>query len=337
MPNKILITSLGSIGKRHLRNIKHLLKDCEISVLRRKNSISDTVNHQFHTLKDAIKFNPDCIVIASPAPFHMKQFLAFNKLNKPVFIEKPLSRTLDELKKFNISNNTFSMVGYILRFHPTLNKIKKIIDAETYGKVLCADIEVGQFLPDWRPQSDYRKGVSAIKKLGGGVLLELSHEIDYATWLFGNPISLFCSSRKLSNLDLDVEDYANLIFEYGDKNVSIHLDFLQRKPQMIFKIVFEQGTVIADLIRNELILKSPAGKDRLIRHISRKDSNEDYIRQFDFLFYKSLKGYKPAFSETKKFKNYCTFDQAKNTMNIIDIAKKSNSEGKRIFLKGKKL
>ena len=95
----------------------------------------------------------------------------------------------------------------------------------------CCRYRSRSILPDWRPQSDYRKGVSAIKKLGGGVLLELSHEIDYATWLFGNPISLFCSSRKLSNLDLDVEDYANLIFEYGDKMSQFIWIFFKENPK----------------------------------------------------------------------------------------------------------
>ena len=106
------------------------------------------------------------------------------------------------------------------RYMPLFNNIKNIIDQRIIGNILAVNVYAGQYLPNWRSNSDYRDGVSANKSLGGGVLLELSHEIDYVIWLFGVPKSVICSAPKISNLEIDVEDIANIIFEYEQIRIS---------------------------------------------------------------------------------------------------------------------
>jgi predicted dehydrogenase len=163
-----------------------------------------------------------------------------------------------------------------------------MISKKKYGETKLVDIKVGQYLPDWRLNKDYTKSVSAQKKLGGGVLLELSHEIDYSTWIFGIPKKIFGLKKKISNLKIDVEDVATLIFEYPKKIIQISLDFLQQVPKMEIKIVCDRGTIYADLINQKLILfnkKNPNGKK--IRFQKFKNSNEIYLYQMDFLLFKS--------------------------------------------------
>ena len=335
MPPKILITSLGSIGRRHLKNVLSLLDKPIVGLLRRnekKDELIEGVDEIFTSLEDTEIFDPDCVILASPASEHSKQFSFYQELNKPIFVEKPLGMNFLDVSNLKSDSKNFQLVGYILRFHSTLKKIKDLIDQKIFGNVLLAHIEVGQYLPDWRPDSDYSEGVSARKNLGGGVLLELSHEIDYCTWLFGFPDQLFCSSSKVSDLKIDVNDNAFIIFEYSDnKKISIHLDFLQRSPSMNIKIVFEKANLESNLIDRKIRITN-SETDENIQHEFPRDANEDYLRQFDFFFYKCLKKYKPMFESTKSFNEFVDLEHAKRIMHIIDKCEVSSIDGSKIKL-----
>jgi predicted dehydrogenase len=232
---------------------------------------------------------------------------------------------------FHASQKSFSMVGYVLRFLPLLHSIKKIIQENILGEIYSARIEVGQYLPDWRPNSDYRLGVSSQKSLGGGVLLELSHEIDYCTWMFGFPEKIFCSASKISDLEIDVEDNAQLIFEYPKKRVTLSLDFFQRVPRMLFEIIGSKGTLISDLINETIQMKNLEKTSRDVLFFTKtKDSNEIYLRQFDFFFHKSIPNYIPKFKETLAFDEFVSIERACKILNLVETAKNSNELGERI-------
>ncbi|MFO0388298.1 MAG: Gfo/Idh/MocA family protein [Alphaproteobacteria bacterium] len=337
MPHKILSISLGSIGKRHLRNARTLLPDAEIAVYRQHTrgdmAVPEGANLMFSNMDEALAFTPDAVLISSPASEHINNASEFTKRNIPMFIEKPLaanSKGIDAFLNTCRTSTGFIMVGYVLRFLPALHTIRSLINNNTLGKVHTARIEVGQYLPDWRPESDYRTGVSAQEKLGGGALLELSHEIDYATWLFGWPQSLQCSRAKLSGLEIDVEDSAHIIMEYADKNVAVQLDFLQRTANMAVQIVAEKGTLYADLIKEELTLVSPEyplGKKLECEKLP--NGNDIYLRQFDVLFHKSLKGYKPKYPQTSDFSEWASVQSAAHVLELVDLAKKASDTGTR--------
>ena len=150
------------------------------------------------------------------------------------------------------------MVGYVLRFLPALHAIRQHLTDGLLGQVHTARVEVGQYLPDWRPGSDYRQGVSGQDKLGGGALLELSHEIDYATWLFGWPQSLQCSRARLSPLEIDVEDSAHVLLEYPGKRISLHMT-----PQLhfVFDESLERGADLSLLIEQAVSISKPTDTD----------------------------------------------------------------------------
>lgn len=329
---KILLVSMGSIGEKHYKNIKKLLPKSQIKILRTKNKKKNYIEEV--NLAEAKIFDPNLVLINSPANKHFYYYKKFFKNSRAFFIEKPLESKISNLDlNFLKKRNKFLMIGYVLRFDNILLTFKKIIQKKKYGKVKLVDIKVGQYLPDWRKNKNYKHGVSAQKKLGGGVLLELSHEIDYATWLFGFPKKIIGLTKKLSNLKIDVEDTANIIMDYPDKTIQISLDFLQTVAKMEIKIVFDNATIYADLIDQKLKVydkKFPNGK--VIKFSRFKNRNEIYLKQFDFLFYKSFKNYKPKYNSTKKFNNFSDYKSATKVLNIIEKIKLSNKTGKKILL-----
>jgi predicted dehydrogenase len=182
MIKRVLIVGYGSIGRRHFRLARKLLPNAKILVLKRKITKKKNQNIDLcvNNLRDAIKFKPQIAVIANPASHHLKSAYPLAKLGVHLIIEKPLSSSntniLKLIKICELKKNIL-MVGYNLRFLKSLIKFRNILNKDIIGKVLSIRSEVGSFLPSWRTGSDYKKSVSASKKLGGGVLLELSHDI----------------------------------------------------------------------------------------------------------------------------------------------------------------
>jgi predicted dehydrogenase len=340
--SKILLVSLGSIGRRHLKNTHELLPDAEIAIYRLYHSsvseVPEGVNQVFYTIDDARAFKPDAVIISSPASDHVANAVDFMQNGADVFIEKPLAVThkeTSELLSVSRDSNQFAMVGYVLRFQPIFHFIRQIINNGELGQVRTVRVEVGQYLPDWRPGSDYKEGVSAQKALGGGVLLELSHELDYSTWLFGMPDHIICSSGKLSDLDIDVEDSACVIMEYGKlsvtKRVVVQVDFLQRVANMTIQIVGSEATFYADLVKEEAHIVSPDHSGPYyLEAPSMTHGNEMYLRQFDFFFSQSINGYKPKFDDTNGFTEFVTLERAGAVLKLVDQAKKSNNDGIRV-------
>lgn len=259
---KILFVSYGSITKKHIQNLKLIKKKFVIGILRKKNKETEIGKYTvFNKISDAISFNPDAVFICSPANQHIYYLKSFMGVCDNIFVEKPLFINTNQLRNIKFQKIKNFQLGYFLRYHPHLQKLKKIIKNNYYGKIKSVQIEVGQYLPDWRKEVPYHKTVSAQKKLGGGVMLELSHEIDYAVWLFGIPKFLFCQNKKLSNLKIDVEDYSTIYFDYPKekKIVQINLNMLQKNMSRSCTIIFEKKTLKIDFIRGtffELIGKN---------------------------------------------------------------------------------
>lgn len=341
---KILIISFGSIGKRHLTNSRKLMPNAEIAVFKTtlKKNIKKPKNADFifYDFKAVKLFKPNLVIITSPASEHLRYAKMCLKLGAHLFIEKPISTStsgINEIIDIAEKSNLFVCVGYMFRFHPIINLLQKVVTQQKYGKLYTMNIDTGQYLPDWRPETNYREGVSAKKDLGGGVLFELSHEIDYATLIVGHPSSVFCSVSKISDLEIDSEDCANIIFEYNISNkrmykITINIDFLQRVASRTIKIIFSEGTVLADLIKQEVTVYSknnPEGEKLFFDPLV--ETNDLYLKQFDFLFCKTLINYNPIFSETKTIKFYSDSYSSKKVVELIDACNKSNKDGKKII------
>jgi predicted dehydrogenase len=254
MINRVLLVGLGSIGKRHLRVARELLPNADIRVLRHQECATtpEYANGCFSRLEQAIAFEPQLAVIASPSTFHLSSAQALAQIGTHLLVEKPLSASPEGvplLLETCGQRGSVLMTGYNLRFLPSLEQFRILLAANVIGKVLSVRCEIGQYLPSWRPDADYRGGVSARRELGGGVLLELSHEFDYLRWIFGEVDQVCASLSRQSELAVDVEDTAHLILSFipgadGRSLIgTVNLDFIRHDTTRLCTAIGNRGSL----------------------------------------------------------------------------------------------
>ncbi|MBW8284239.1 MAG: Gfo/Idh/MocA family oxidoreductase [Rhizobium sp.] len=245
---RILIIGNGSIGNRHARLLASV--GHEIAVL----SARPVEDHRgFTSLKEALTdFLPDFVIVASVTSRHGADLNALSELgySKPVLVEKPLLETIPKggVKKPHLP----VQVAYNLRFHPVVIALRKALEGRT---ILAAHIIAGQHLSQWRPGRDMLSTYSASKAAGGGVVRDLSHELDLAQYVLG-PLSLITShSARVGNVTVDSEDIAAAILSSTScPLITIHLNYLDRQPRRHWLVITETGTIEADLIKSTLTI-----------------------------------------------------------------------------------
>ncbi len=298
MYKKILIIGRGSAGQNHFGALKSINKKVNITLVSSRNFIKIFKKKNYEKLR---KMNPDLFIICSPANTHFKFINLIERcfIKKNVLIEKPLF-SKREKNVGNLKNNYY--VGYNLRFHPILQFIKNYIKGKNYFfiRVICSS-----FLPDWRKKKKYTDTVSAKKKFGGGVKLELSHEIDYLKWIFGKFKIISSFNKKISNLKINVDDVLcvhgilkNKIF------LNLDLNFFSRiKNRKIF-IDGNNFSLEADLLLNTIKI---INKNKKITIFKRFNLKQTYIKEhLDIL---------------KKKQFICTFKEALENQKILEAIK----------------
>lgn len=251
------VIGMGSISTRHRSNLKTLFPSVKVYSMS-SSGRSDCETPSFadfvvDSIEELLALNLDLVVVASPAPFHIQHASPFVRSGVPTFIEKPIVDQVnrDTLKHIQELESSQLGVGYCLRYMPAIDVVKEALANESLGEIYNVCVEVGQYLPDWRTDKHYKDCVSASEKLGGGALLELSHEIDYLQWLFGDLKLNYAKLRRSASLQLEVEDLADLVLETEHGTVcSIHLDFLQKRPKRKCVIIGEFARLEWDLIEN---------------------------------------------------------------------------------------
>lgn len=280
---RIAVIGLGNIAIRHRRNLKQLFPNAKLYAMSASGRVpQEPVNDADHivtSIDDLIEQHPQLAIVASPATFHTLHATPLIKVGVPILIEKPVTSNLDDLKQLEEAakrNKTPLAVGFCMRYLSSTVEMKRLLDSGILGQLYHAYIEVGQYLPDWRPNKDYRETVSARSDLGGGALLELSHELDYAQWLLGKLTLEHAILRRGDELGLDVEDSADMLLSTDQQAVAhLHLDFLQRKPYRQCRFVGSQGALEWDLIGNEIRFVSLQGTQVLYSN-STWDKNQMY-------------------------------------------------------------
>ena len=246
---KILIIGGGSIGQRHAQNALELAG--EVALYDTDQSISSAFSQKhgtriFETLDQAWGWKPDATVIASPHTTHIELATKAIKSKSIPLIEKPISHTaegIDDFLQISKINNIPAYVVCNMRFHPAIQSLKDNI--HKVGNVLYARAQYGNYLPNMRPDADYKKLYCANKSQGGGVILDAIHEVNYLSWLFGEIETVTCEADKRSNLDIDVEDYAAMTLKHiNGIRSEIHLDYLQQFKRRSCEIVGDKGTLI---------------------------------------------------------------------------------------------
>ena len=255
-----MCVGLGGIARRHITNLKALDPTISLAVWRTRSDPPGWVpphglpiDRYLYRSADVIAWQPDAAILANPASHHAATGAMLVQHGVHLFIEKPIDDdlsdgTVDDMIRLAAEHKRVLMVGYDLRFSPAIRAVKQALDAGRIGRPLHLRCEAGQYLPDWRPGRDYRTSVSAKASLGGGVVLELSHEIDYARWLMGEVSAISAITGRLSDLEIDVEDTADILlrFESGARG-SIHLDMTDRATVRKCRIVGTEGTIACDL------------------------------------------------------------------------------------------
>jgi predicted dehydrogenase len=283
---RALVVGLGSIGRRHARNWAALAPGAMAAVRQRKTPAAEPLGFElteYTDLNEALdREHPDVVFVTNPTALHVETACKAVQAGAHVFVEKPLGSALggvSDLLRSAHSARRLLMVGYNLRFHPGLARLKHLLDTNAVGRVVSARAEAGEYLPDWHPWEDYRGGYSARRDLGGGPILTFSHELDALCWLLGPPRRVTALAGHASSLELDVEDVAEIALEFETGVIgSVHVDYVRRPPRRTIEVVGERGVLRWEYQRNRLEQYSvESGQWRIEQGDARYERNQMYV------------------------------------------------------------
>lgn len=318
---KFLFCGLGSVGQRHAKNLKQILPDAEIIAFRSTSKNISSIEKElkiktYKSLSLALGEKPMAAFITNPTSLHINTAISCAKKGVHLFIEKPLSNTFQNISLLhNVvkNNNLVVMIGFMMRYHPGIQRIKQLLETQAIGRIISAQFTNGEYLPAWHPKEDYRKGYSAREDLGGGIILTFSHEIDLASWFFGKADRVYCLTNKSYCLNTNVEDSADILLRFEKKiNVSIHLDHIAQPPVRTFSIIGEKGRIFFDYYQNLIQWYNP---------VQKKLVNERFKFEKNIMFIQELKEFIKAIKTKKILHN--NLKSAKENLIIALSLKKS--------------
>lgn len=235
---KVLIIGLGSIAKKHIDSIRKIEPGSEIYALRSDQN-SEAYDNVINVYDWTIAGQVDFILISNPTYLHGESILKAIDYRKPLFIEKPIFHTLDSANEILNRINEFQISTYVacvLRFHPVIKYLKDLVN-NTTSKIDEVNVYCGSYLPNWRNNSDYLKNYSSNAHLGGGVHLDLIHEMDYLYWIFGKPIEIKSTLRNASHLKITAVDFASYQLIYPDFVASVTLNYFRKQNKRDIELV----------------------------------------------------------------------------------------------------
>jgi len=320
----------GSIGKRHVNNLAKFT-NTQIIVCTKNKEATQLVKNGikvFDSLTNALCEKPDIGIICNETSLHVKTAIRLAEHNCNLFIEKPLSSSLNgtqRLLSLIKKKKLISMVGCNMRFHKSINKIKKIIDSGDLGRIISVHAENGSFLPDWHPWENYQISYASNKKLGGGVVLTQIHEIDYLYWFFGKVAEVSSFTGKFSDLKINVEDLSAILLKF-QKNIiaEVHLDYFQQPESRNCKVVGTRGVLYWDSDTNKVRYY-----DNLKKKWYTKFTYENYQR--NDMFVDELKYFLNCIKNKKNTMN--PIEEGLVTLGITLAIKKSSSTRKFVTVK----
>jgi predicted dehydrogenase len=321
---KFLIAGLGSIGRRHLRNLKTLGQTDLLLYRTHQATLPDTELSDYPTyteLDEALAQKPDGVIVANPTSLHLEVATAAARAGAALLIEKPVSDSLLGIRELQAALDQTgkpSLVGFHLRYHPVLRQIKELVDSNQLGKALKAHAHWGEYLPGWHPWEDYRNSYAARADLGGGVLNTLSHPIDYLRWLMGEVRSLSASLDNLSPLELDVEDNVELLLKFHSGSLAtVHLDYYQQPTSHTLEIAFEKGRVSWNGSSGCAVVENiELGTSETLCPPDGFERNDMFLAEMEDLV-RLCQGEDIA---------HCTLADGKRVQKIVEVARQSSSQ-----------
>ena len=337
MTPRVLLVGLGSIGQRHLQVIRSVMPSAQIMVLRHLPVIGNAVLADFTTasLNDAQEFQPQLAVLSNPASLHAEVARPLLEMGCHLLIEKPLATNPTDGQAIGAAaqaNGCIVQVGHNLRYLPSLNLFRGQIHQGRVGRVLSVRCEVGQSLESWRAGVDYRQGVSARRALGGGVLLELSHELDYLAWIFGRIDWVSAWFGRQSDLEIDVEDTAHLVLGFQGTEAlppvaSVSLDFIRHDTVRRCVAIGNEGSLAWDAGKGTVEVLLHGSSEWRVLHRSNPERDFTYTAQWH--------GFMSAVEHSNGSADPVAADieQALHVLDVVEAARKScDKNGIRIGL-----
>lgn len=262
---RVAVLGCGSIGRRHLENARAL--GCEVVAydpapeVRTRLEMAGISRHD--TLEAIWESRPDAVLVAAPSHRHIELARDAAERGLDLFIEKPLSHSLDgveELVRTAAARGLVTMVGCNMRFHPGPATVRRLLTDGAIGGVLAIRLETGSYLPRWRPGQDFRESYSASAEWGGA-LLDCIHEVDLALWLGGDGHVVGAASLPASVLGLDTDGLNEIILRHDDGRVSsIHCNFIQRDYHRMCRVIGSEGTLVWDFNLGRVVRFGPDGE-----------------------------------------------------------------------------
>lgn len=260
----IAVLGLGSIGLRHAKNLLSLGEEvCGFDPDDSRREMADGCEVRFVRSRDEALKGAEAVVVASPNDFHLEDLEAAVSAGCHVFVEKPLAHSAKRVEPVLTDARSKELVVFAalnLRFHPAVQHARELLASEEIGKILWARFICSSFLPDWRPDQDYRNGYAADPDTGG-VLFDVIHEFDLANHFFGPGEAVGAKCRKTGMLDIPTEDCADVILRHpGGVQSSLHLDYITRPPMRVAEIAGSNGFLRLDLRNRFLIFQGTNGE-----------------------------------------------------------------------------
>jgi len=245
----VLIVGFGSIGKRHLKNILDNF-DAKIILCTKRTDLKKYERNGIvvvNSLSEALLHKPDIAFVTNETSYHVSTALKLAKKGVNIFLEKPISNSMQNVKKLEKiihDKKLITQIGCNMRFHPCITKMKEILNKEKLGRVISVHVESSSYLPDWHPYEDYRRGYAARKDLGGGITLTCIHELDFLYWFFGDIKQIFSITGKFSDLEVTADDLSVMTLIFKNRVIGeVHLDYFQRPDFKSCTIKGVKGTL----------------------------------------------------------------------------------------------
>ena len=310
------IIGLGSIGLRHANELVSIGVK-KIYALRTKKGSKEVPKEvsqhiiDVYNESDFLDLPIDGYIISNPTSLHIDAINLVSKKNKPLFIEKPLCENFTDINKLDKFPSDLVQIGFCLRFHNLFKAVNGLLKDNIIGYVFHSRINVGQYLPSWHPYTDYRTEYFSKKELGGGSLRTLCHEIDLSFYFFGNPTKTSTLSGKMSNLDINVDDYALVLLSYENKHTSrIEIDFLSKKKERKGIIYGSKGYLHYNFLDNTIILNDLRGEEILNKTIETNN-----------MYYDQMNAFLSFIESNGKIKEGSTWNENLQIMKIIENEK----------------
>ena len=314
----IYVWGSGSIGKRHLANLTSL-------GIKRIGLISRSVQEEIPNLQE-IRTPADVdwktvseLIIATPTSLHLSNLkTALQGGVKKIYLEKPISHNNDRIEEMSSLIKLCGakvFVGFDLRYDPGLVKVKELVQKQALGMICSVHAHVGQYLPDWRPDQDYRQSMSASSPMGGGVMLDLTHEIDYLLYLFGDITTVANSNGHRSDLEIETEDTSDSLLQFKcGFSGTVHLDYLQKFPTRYLHIIGSDGALRLDLLARKLVWNSSWSSEQNTFDYSKFERNDRF------------RSILSDFISTNPSDRLCSWAEGKKTLNVVVESKLASTQ-----------